>query len=139
MEPEAHGKFQSRMSRQVACLGTTFPIPMMPRIAFALALLPALSLSSLQPVHAAEGRVLFSNLRMVPQTPHEAHDAAQRAEGDAKRKSDPKLAKFAAKLEADRAAARKTVILSDRDVYWNDDGQGQFVVLLNEYEMAQSG
>jgi hypothetical protein len=103
----------------------------------ATALATLLLASIFSSASAADGRGLFSNLRVLPLTGHEAHDAAQRAEADAKRNADPKLKKFAAKLAEDRAAARRTVVLSDRDVYWNDDGQGQFVVLLNEYDMAQ--
>src|SRR5882757_3122993 len=104
--------------------------PLFPRT-----LLTLLLLSAFQFAPAAEGPGPFSKLRIVPQTGHEAHDAAQRAEADAKRNADPKLKKFAAKLAEDRAAARRTVILGDRDVYWNDDGQGQFIVILNEYDL----
>lgn len=86
-----------------------------------------------------DGTGPFSKLRSLPQTPYEAREAEKRSEGDARRKDDPKLAKHRAKVEADRAAARRAEVLSDRNVYWNDDGQGQFVVLLHKYDLTQPG
>jgi hypothetical protein len=90
----------------------------------ATALAALLLVSVFNSTPAADGRGLFSNLRVLPQTGHEAHDAAQRAEADAKRNSDPKLKKFAAKLAADRAAARLTDSerprrLRDSDAVWH--------------------
>ncbi len=107
------------------------------RFVFASTLLASLGLSSLQSTLAADGRSPFSNVRLLPLTPHEDRDATKRAESDVVRNSDPKLAKYAAKVIADRAAARSAVVLSDRDMYWNDDGQGQFMVILNEFDLTQ--
>jgi len=103
----------------------------------AAALFAVVALSS--PLHLAVGADPISELRRLPQTPREAREAEKRDENDAKREEDPKLAKQLAKVKANRAAARRTEALSDRNVYWNDDGQGQFVVILHEYDLTQPG